>query len=143
MQSDVAPPGPFKILLVDDDPATRILVTRILRQPDYVFTEADHAIQALDLLEKSSFDLIITDLRMPDLDGIAFAVRARARWPHIPIVLMSGYFSETAWKLDSEVFGGFIRKPIDRAMLIRIIQPLLVKSTAKSHEPINSIPKPQ
>src|SRR5437879_10964981 len=66
MQSDVAIPGPFKILLVDDDPATRILVTRILRQPDYAFTEADHAIQALDLLEKSSFDLVITDLRMPE-----------------------------------------------------------------------------
>ena len=138
MQSDMALAGPFNILLVDDDPATRVLLTRILQQPDYAFTEADHGIQALELLEKSCCDLIITDLRMPDLDGIAFAVRARARWPHIPIVLMSGYFSETAWKLDSEVFGGFIRKPIDRAMLIRIIQPLLVKSTAKSHGAINS-----
>ena len=143
MQSDMAIAGPFNILLVDDDPATRILLTRILRQPDYLFTEADDGIQALDLLEKSCFDLIITDLRMPDLDGIAFAVRARARWPDIPIVLMSGYFSETAWKLDSEVFGGFIQKPIDREILIRIIQRLLVKSTAKSHGPINSIPKPQ
>ena len=143
MQSDMAIAGPFNILLVDDDPATRILLTRILRQPDYVFTEADDGIQALDLLEKSCFDLIITDLRMPNLDGIAFAVRARARWPHIPIVLMSGYFSEAAWKLVSEVFGGFIQKPINREILMRIIQPLLVKSTAKSHQPINSIPKPQ
>ena len=143
MQSDMAIAGPFNILLVDDDPATRILLTRILRQPDYVFTEADDGIQALDLLEKSCFDLIITDLRMPNLDGIAFAVRARARWPHIPVVLMSGYFSEAAWKLVSEVFGGFIQKPINREILIRIIQPLLVKSTAKSHGPINSIPKPQ
>ena len=105
MQSDVAIPGPFKILLVDDDPATRILVTRILRQPDYAFTEADHAIQALDLLEKSSFDLIITDLRMPDLDGIAFAVRARARWPHIPIVLMSGYFPRQLGNLIPKYSG--------------------------------------
>ncbi|HEY7219384.1 MAG TPA: response regulator [Candidatus Binatia bacterium] len=138
MQSDVAIAGSFKILLVDDDPATRILLTRILGQPDYACTEADNGVQALDLLEKSCFDLIITDLRMPDLDGIAFAVRARARWPHIPIVLMSGYFSETAWKLDSEVFGGFIQKPIDRTILIPIIQRLLVKSTAKLHRPINS-----
>ena len=136
MQSDVVIDGPFNILLVDDDPATRVLLTRILRQRDYVFTEADHGIQALALLEKSCFDLIITDLRMPDLDGIAFAVRARSRWPHIPIVLMSGYFSEAAWKLESEIFGGFIQKPIDREMLIRIIQRLLVKSTAKSHGPI-------
>src|SRR5438132_1271969 len=74
MQSDVAIAGPFKILLVDDDPATRILVTRILRQPDYAFTEADHAIQALDLLEKSSFDVIITDILMSDLEGIEFAL---------------------------------------------------------------------
>jgi len=143
MQSDMAIAGPFNILLVDDDPATRILLTRILRQPDYVFTEADDGIQALDLLEKSCFDLIITDLRMPNLDGIAFAVRARARWPYIPIVLMSGYFSEAAWKLVSEVFGGFIQKPINREILMRIIQPLLVKSTGKSYGPINSIPKPQ
>ena len=105
MQSDMAIAGPFNILLVDDDPATlHPYFTRILRQPDYVFTEADDGIQALDLLEKSCFDLIITDLRMPNLDGIAFAVRARARWPHIPVVLMSGYFSEAAWKLVSEVF---------------------------------------
>jgi CheY-like chemotaxis protein len=143
MQSDVTIAGPFNILLVDDDPATRILLTTILRQPGYAFTEADHGAQALELLEKSCFDLIITDLRMPDLDGIAFAVRAHARWPHIPIVLMSGYFSETAWKLDSEIFGGFIQKPINGEILIPIVQRLLVKSTAKSHEPINSIPKPQ
>jgi len=143
MQSDMAIAGPFNILLVDDDPATRILLTRILQQPDYVFTEADHGIQALELLEKSCFDLVITDLRMPDLDGIAFAVRARARWPHIPIVLMSGYFSEAAWKLESEIFGGFIQKPINREILIRIIQHLLAKSTAKSHGPISSTPKPQ
>jgi CheY-like chemotaxis protein len=143
MQSDMAIAAPFNILLVDDDPPTRILLTRILQQPDYVFTEADDGSQALDLLEKSCFDLIITDLRMPDLDGIAFAVRAHARWPHIPIVLMSGYFSEAAWKLDSEVFGGFIQKPINREILIRIIHPLLVKRTGKSLGPINSIPKPK
>jgi two-component system, cell cycle response regulator CpdR len=143
MQFDVTTAGPFNILLVDDDPPTRILLTRILQRPDYVFTEADDGSQALDLLEKSCFDLIITDLRMPDLDGIAFAVRAHARWPHIPIVLMSGYFSEAAWKLDSEVFGGFIQKPINREILIRIIHPLLVKSTGKSLGPINSITKPQ
>jgi CheY-like chemotaxis protein len=131
MQSDTAIAGPFNILLVDDDAATRILLIRILGQLDYAFTEANTAIQALDLLEKSCFDLIITDLRMPDLDGISFAVRARSRWPHIPIVLMSGYFSETAWKLDSEVFGGFIQKPIDRAILIGIIQRLLIKRASR------------
>lgn len=135
MQSDVTIAGPFNILLVDDDQATRILLTRILQQPDYVFTEADHGNKALDLLEKSCFDLIITDLRMPEVDGIAFALRAHARWPHIPIVLMSGYFTEAAWKLDSEVFGGFIQKPINREVLLRIIQRLLAKS--------NSIRKPQ
>ena len=143
MQSDMAIAGPFNILLVDDDPATRILLTRILRQPDYVFIEAEDGTQALDFLEKSGVDLIITDLRMPDLDGIGFAVRAHARWPHIPIVLMSGYFTEAAWKLDSEVFGGFIQKPINREILIRIIQRLLAKSAAKSLGPIHSIPKPQ
>ena len=132
MQSDVTIAGPFNILLVDDDQATRILLTRILQQPDYVFTEADHGNKALDLLEKSCFDLIITDLRMPEVDGIAFALRAHARWPHIPIVLMSGYFTEAAWKLDSEVFGGFIQKPINREVLLRIIQRLLIKSAAKS-----------
>ena len=135
MQSDVTIAGPFNILLVDDDQATRILLTRILQQPDYVFTEADHGNKALDLLEKSCFDLIITDLRMPEVDGIAFALRAHARWPHIPIVLMSGYFTEAAWELDSEVFGGFIQKPINREVLLRIIQRLLAKSS--------SMPKPQ
>jgi CheY-like chemotaxis protein len=128
MQFDVTTAGPFNILLVDDDQATRILLTRILQRPDYVFTEADHGNKALDLLEKSCFDLIITDLRMPEVDGIAFALRAHARWPHIPIVLMSGYFTEAAWKLDSEVFGGFIQKPINREVLLRIIQRLLAKS---------------
>ena len=61
MQSDVAIPGPFKILLVDDDPATRILVTRILRQPDYAFTEADHAIQALAARGESGCDNFFID----------------------------------------------------------------------------------
>jgi CheY-like chemotaxis protein len=133
MQSDIVSAGPIKMLLVDDDPATRILLTRILREPEYVFTEADNGVRALELLEESCFDLIITDLRMPDLDGIAFAVRARSRLPHIPIVLMSGYFSETAWKLDSEVFGGFIQKPIDREILIPMIQRLLASRARLNH----------
>ena len=123
--SDMAIASPFNILLVDDEPANRVLLTRILGQPDCVFTEADDGMQALDLLEKSHFDLIITDLRMPNLDGVALAARVRSRWSDIPIVLMSGYFSETAWKLLPEGFAGLIRKPINRTTLMHIIQRIL------------------
>ena len=70
------------------------------------------------------------------IEGISVRPSARDETRY-PIVLMSGYFSETAWKRNSEVFGGFIRKPIDRVILIRIIQRLLVKNTAKSHGPTN------
>ena len=126
--------GPFKILLVDDEPAARFLLTRILGQRDYTFTEAGDGIQALDFLGKSGFDLIITDFRMPNLDGLELAVRARTRWPDIPIVLMSGYFSQTAWKLFSELFAGFIQKPINRRTLIQMIHKNLMPHRSSTEQ---------
>jgi CheY-like chemotaxis protein len=116
---------PFNILVVDDEPPYLAIITKFLHQGGYATTQASNGTEALNLLGKSLPNLIITDLRMPDLDGISLAEHVRVRWPDIPILLMSGYLSETKRLLKG--FAGFIQKPFDRATLMDIIQPLVAR----------------
>lgn len=78
------------ILVVDDDEPLRALLEEILLTASYAVTTAANGHQALQCLEHQSFDLIITDLVMPDLDGTELIRRIRAKQPTLPIVAVSG-----------------------------------------------------
>lgn len=85
------------ILIVDDSPVDRLLIERLLQQqPEWNLTVTDCGRAALDLLQQHSFDLVITDLQMPDLDGIDLVRQAKQHWPNLPIVLVTGAGSEQA-----------------------------------------------
>jgi two-component system response regulator HydG len=113
------------ILLVEDEPKSRYAVARILRSHDYDVTEAAGGNEALALLNKSHFDLIITDLKMPDQSGLVLLAHIRAKWPRMPLILMSGYLSEAAGKVVSDGFSEFLPKPIDTPTLIATVRRLL------------------
>jgi CheY-like chemotaxis protein len=82
-----------RILIADDEPALRSLVARALMQHGHdVLTSADGA-EAADVLEREGgrIDLLLADIRMPVMDGIALALAAARDFPRLPILLMTGY----------------------------------------------------
>ena len=96
-----------RILVVDDEEPLRTLVARGLTMDGHTCLTAADGAEALDLLiaENGHFDLLLTDIRMPLMDGIALALAAKQAFPDLTIMLMTGYAEqrERAGGLDAIV----------------------------------------
>jgi DNA-binding NtrC family response regulator len=79
-----------KILLVDDEEAIRKMVRAILGEELYVYREASNGLDAQVILENESHDLIVSDVIMPDCDGIELVMAIRNKFPEIKVIVMSG-----------------------------------------------------
>jgi CheY-like chemotaxis protein len=101
-----------RILIAEDDAAAQSFVARALTQDGHVVTSVGDGLQALEALGAAGYDLLITDIVMPGLDGIGLALRAARDWPELPILLMTGYTAERqrAHNLD-EIILKVISKP--------------------------------
>jgi CheY-like chemotaxis protein len=78
------------ILVVDDEPRSLKFVSRFLREEGYEVTEANDGAEAIKLIDNSQFDLVLSDIRMSGVDGVALALHVRSRTPTIPVILMTG-----------------------------------------------------
>src|SRR5215467_8372037 len=83
-------PG-FSILVVDEESATRKLCSDIARQAGLVVHEAETTEQALDQLEQSQIDLVITDLKVPQIGGLELLKRIRASHPQVAVMVLTQY----------------------------------------------------
>ena len=85
-----------RILLADDDAATRDLVHRALATDGHAVTLTQDGAEALEKLQEApgAFDLLISDVQMPALDGIALAEQSLAAEPNLRVILMSGFADE-------------------------------------------------
>ena len=83
-----------RILLAEDDPAVREFVRRALMHSGHDVTAVDDGLGAVEALSKASFDLLVTDIVMPGMDGIALALKASKDHPRLPILMMTGYAAE-------------------------------------------------
>ena len=79
-----------KILVVDDEPAVRDLTVEILRRSGYRPHGVASATHALEALEQQSFDLVVSDVVMPEMSGVELLFELRARRHELPVVLMTG-----------------------------------------------------
>jgi CheY-like chemotaxis protein len=120
------------ILFVEDDSLSRRALAQILRAKGYQVAEAENGAKALEILTtgaevltNEAFDLVITDLVLPGLHGVNLVHQIRAKWPKMPIIVISGYLSDAPGKVILEGFAEFIQKPIDPAALIAAVQRLL------------------
>jgi DNA-binding response OmpR family regulator len=83
-----------RILLAEDDPAVGAFVVRALTHAGHEVTLAKDGIEALGRLADADFELLLTDIVMPGLDGIALALKASKDYPRMRILLMSGFAAE-------------------------------------------------
>jgi two-component system, cell cycle response regulator CpdR len=93
MASDPEERAMSRILVVDDEEAVRALIARGLALDGHEVLMAGDGAEALDVLteHKGQFDLVLSDIRMPLMDGIAMALAAKRDWPALTILLMTGY----------------------------------------------------
>ncbi len=83
-----------RILLADDDEATRDLVKRALETDGHVVSLTQDGTEAFEALAAQPFDLLVSDVHMPGLDGVDLARRAIAAAPQLKLLLMSGFAEE-------------------------------------------------
>ncbi len=82
-----------RILIVDDEESMRLLVGRAIAMAGHDVVTAEDGADALDILHQdlAAFDLLLTDIKMPVMDGIALALSAARDFPNLKILLMTGY----------------------------------------------------
>jgi two-component system cell cycle response regulator CpdR len=81
----------FKILLAEDDSSMRAYLTRALESSGYHVTAVDRGTAALPLLEAEGFDLLLTDIVMPEMDGIELAQKAALLAPDMRVMFITGF----------------------------------------------------
>jgi len=80
----------IRILVIDDEESVLNLVTRILTGVGHEIDEASEGMEGLQMYEAASFDLVITDINMPGMDGLEFIRTLRKSSPDVPIIAISG-----------------------------------------------------
>lgn len=107
---DAAPPT---LLFVDDEPNMLSALRRLFRPQGYRILTAGSAAEGLALLEKEAVDLVISDMRMPEMDGAHFLEIVRARWPDTVRILLTGYadVASTIAAINKGEIYRYISKP--------------------------------
>jgi CheY-like chemotaxis protein len=115
-----------RILIVDDEADFRTLVKNGLAS--FAVVEAGSGQQALGLVQEHKLDLVITDIRMPQMDGFALLEKLRAQFAHLPVLAVSGYLD--SGEVEGRGFDGFIDKPVSLPELQGKVEEILA-----AHQP--------
>ncbi|MDM8527123.1 response regulator [Anaerolineales bacterium HSG24] len=112
----------YKILVVDDEYVVRGFCAELLRLEGAQVTAASGGYEALSLLGQHDFELILLDLSMPDINGLQVLEQVSAYYPHVSVIMMTGYGTlEAAITAQDLGVEGFILKPFDDKQLLSII----------------------
>jgi DNA-binding response OmpR family regulator len=119
-----------KILLAEDDPAVREFVRRALVHSGHDVTAVDDGLAAIEVLSADQFDMLITDIVMPGMDGIALALKASKDRPSMPILMMTGYAAERqrAHNLEALIHK-VIAKPFSLRDICNAVADILKRTT--------------
>ncbi|MCL2188941.1 MAG: response regulator transcription factor [Defluviitaleaceae bacterium] len=127
----------FRILVVEDDVNTRKLMCAVLKQQGFVPLQAKDGDAALAVMEREHIDLVVLDLMMPNMDGIALTRALRAAWKHLPILMVTAK-QEAADKHMGFLAGtdDYMVKPVDEQEMVLRIRALLRRSQIASEQKI-------
>jgi two-component system NtrC family response regulator len=134
------------ILVVDDEPNYLIVLSELLRDEDYEVFTADCGPAALKIARETDLDLVLTDMKMPGMDGIELLARLKEFNRHLPVILVTAYaevgkaveamhlgaFTYLAKPFSNEALVASVRKAIEHYSLIREVNRLRTEATPKS-----------
>lgn len=113
-----------KILLVDDDPAVREMLTRVLTEENYIVIPAANGQEALDLAATAEPNLVLLDLNLPVKNGWDTFERLTAERPILPVVIITARPNQLFTALGAGA-GALMEKPLDFPTLLQTIRALL------------------
>ena len=117
------------ILIVEDSSTTRALIRAVIDElGDFETVEAASGFEALKMLPQQEYDLIITDINMPDINGLELInfVRSNARYSHVPIIIVSTERSEEDKKRGMALGAtAYVSKPFKSLELQEVIQKII------------------
>jgi two-component system response regulator AtoC len=121
------------LLFVDDEPALRALMAERLAERGFQVEQADSGERALQLLEQFAFDVLVTDLRMPGVDGAQVIRAALERYPGIVAIVITGYGTvRDAVEAIKRGAADFVAKPFQFDELMHVLQKALEQRRLKS-----------
>ncbi len=124
--------GPRRIVVADDEPGLRLLLAATLSGAGYEVLQAGNGLEAVRLCEGGRVDLLLTDLVMPDREGLETIRQMRAERPHIPVVAMSGAldgeFLEVARAMGA---AAVIEKPFTPDHVVKVVARVLAEHAAR------------
>jgi DNA-binding NtrC family response regulator len=123
------------ILVVDDEPNLRKVLRSLLEQSGYGTTTAASGSEALELVRSQDPDLVLTDVRMPGMDGLELLRELQAGFPEIPVVILTAYATvDLAVEAMKRGAHDFIAKPFDKAKVKTVIQKALAQAERQRRE---------
>ncbi len=124
------------ILVVDDDDALRMVLVALLKQAGYAARAVPSAERALDEVGKTPIDLVVTDVRMPGMDGIALLAALQKSVPELPVIVISAH-GTVPMAVDAMKQGAkeFLLKPFDRDEVVATIQRTLDACSSRASAP--------
>ena len=124
-----------RILLVDDDPHFLRVLARILKAADFQVRCAAGAAEALRILNDQPVDVVISDMRMPECDGVHFVQQIRATENELPVIILTAY-DDTDTYLEAMNAGAneYLHKPVETEELLQTVRACLRRR--ESHGPV-------
>ena len=128
-----------RILIIDDEPQIRSMLKLMLEREDYEVVEAPDGVEGIKVYRQNPADLIITDLIMPNKDGIGMIIDLKKEFPDVNIIAMSGGglnkpdgYLKGAKKLGAACT---LTKPIDREEMLRAVKDILKEFQPPEEQP--------
>lgn len=129
-----SPLSPARLLVVDDEPHIRSALSKALSLLGYIVDEADGGTAALALLQDSEYDLMVLDMRMPDMDGTEVMQQVRQFQPELLIIILTGHASlENAIAAIKSEAVDYLLKPVSTHEIAGAVQRALYKRSERLH----------
>jgi YesN/AraC family two-component response regulator len=128
-----------RILIIDDEPQIRSMLKLMLERDGYEVVEAPDGVEGIRVYRQNPADLIITDLIMPNKDGIGMIIDLKKEFPGVKIIAMSGggLNKPDGYLKGAKKLGAFctLTKPIDREEILRVVAAILKNTPLPEEQP--------
>lgn len=112
-----------RILVIDDEDIVRMSCSRALSPEGYDLKLARNGEEGLRMLSEESFDIVMTDLKMPDMDGIEVLRRVKEGWPQVEVIIVTGYQTvDTAVKSIKLGAFDYVEKPFTPDKILAVVE---------------------
>jgi CheY-like chemotaxis protein len=119
------------ILVVDDEAIVRLALEAVLKWNGYQVLQASDGDEALDMLQSTHVDLLLTDLAMPGREGIETIIEARRRFPRVKVIALSGVYGGFCLDMARQLgAAAALAKPFTNDVLIRTVDATLNRSAS-------------